>query len=136
CDAIERRSTTCDYLHKETIDLADRAVSCFRSPSAVTYCEWQGCRLSTAHEWLRAAFGDDPDRVYPWGDAPMSCEVAGVCKPSERMMPHPVGTHPDDVSPFGVLDMGGNVHELVVEADGGVVWYGRAWDTFEGEAPS
>jgi formylglycine-generating enzyme required for sulfatase activity len=85
------------------------AIYCLNFWQARDYCEFRHKRLPTPDEWERAA-GFEDLRDYPWGNQELGpADICWMRKPWQGTCK--VGTHPKDVSPFGVLDMAGNAPE-------------------------
>jgi formylglycine-generating enzyme required for sulfatase activity len=75
---------------------------------ANTFATWVGGRLPTEAEWEKACRGID-GRTYPWGNAAPTYELANYDNVLGDTTP--VGSYPGGASPYGALDMGGNVWE-------------------------
>jgi formylglycine-generating enzyme required for sulfatase activity/serine/threonine protein kinase len=116
-------------------DRPNYPINCIDWEQAVAYCAWKGKWLPTEAEWEYAARGGD-GRVYPWGNEAPSAERLNACdRECVAEVPHhgwlrmydgddgqattaPVGSYPEGRSPFGALDMAGNVWEWTAD------WYG------------
>jgi len=109
---------------------ANRPVTWISIEDARAYAQWSGKRLPHEWEWQYAAQGGD-HRRYPWGNcdwtAPHVEGATGSCADfTNPVAPAPdkgrvmqaasdVDAHPRGASPFGVMDMVGNVWQWTDE---------------------
>ncbi|MEI2691323.1 MAG: bifunctional serine/threonine-protein kinase/formylglycine-generating enzyme family protein [Anaerolineae bacterium] len=96
---------------------SDHPINCVDWNQAAAYCAWAGRRLPTEAEWEKAARGAD-GRIYPWGDQAPDAALANFDQNIGSTTA--VGSYPAGASPYGALDMAGNVWEWAAD------WYDEA----------
>lgn len=93
---------------------ANKPVTWVSLEDARAYASWAGKRLPHEWEWQYAAQGTD-GRVYPWGNEWNPAAVPAPDKSRLLTGPADVQANPQGASPFGVMDMVGNVWQWTDE---------------------
>ena len=120
------------------VDRQDHPINCVDWNQATAYCAWVKKRLPSEAEWEYAARGGE-GRTYPWGNDPPSAKRLNACGSECRALGKrlglgdwnvmyedndrweataPVGSFQSGASPFGALDMAGNVWEWTADRYG------------------
>jgi formylglycine-generating enzyme required for sulfatase activity len=92
----------------------NKPVTWISQEDARAYASWAGKRLPHEWEWQYAAQGTD-GRLYPWGNEWNDSAVPLPDKSRTMRGPDAVDGHPTGASPFGVMDMVGNVWQWTEE---------------------
>jgi len=87
-------------------------VNCVSNIDAKAFCSFVGKTLPTEEQWEKAARGTD-GRLFPWGNEfdPKIVSHGDGGRIDGYKGTAPVGSFPEGASPYGVLDMAGNVWE-------------------------
>lgn len=93
---------------------ANKPVTWVSLEDARSYAAWAGKRLPHEWEWQYAAEGPD-GRTYPWGNDWDRSRVPAPDTARNIRPPTDVGGYPAGVSPFGVMDLVGNVWQWTDE---------------------
>jgi iron(II)-dependent oxidoreductase len=92
----------------------NRPVTLVSLEDARAYAQWAGKRLPHEWEWQLAAQGTD-GRIYPWGNLWQPANVPTPATGHSMPGPDPVDAHPQGASPYGVMDLVGNVWQWTDE---------------------
>ncbi len=101
---------------------------------AQKYCQWAGKRLPTENEWEAAARGNSTF-IWPWGNEHHPQHANTLGKDDGFLFAAPVASFPKGASPFGLMDMAGNVWEWIMEKNNGLkIVKGGGWASYENQS--
>lgn len=109
CSAPETQFAECNW---GVAGKEQHPVNCIDWHQAWAYCGWANKRMCSESEWEKASRGED-GRRYPWGNDLPTCQYAVMNGCGADVETMPVGSRPRGISPYGALDMSGNVWEWV-----------------------
>lgn len=119
CTAPYKTSSLLNEAYYGNPKFADSPALWISWDQAMSYCQWAGRKLPTEAEWEKAARGKD-GQTYPWGEEAPTGSLANFYEKGLQDV-EPVGKNPAGASPYGALDMAGNVWEWVTD------WYSETY---------
>ena len=126
CTSPSDYSSGLNLSYYDNPDFANYPVVYVSWYDASNYCAYAGKRLPSEAEWEKAVRGTTP-RAFPWGEDEPNCYLANSINQQTRDLFACVGgttevsSYPSGASPYGALNMAGNVWELVND------WYSEGY---------
>jgi len=112
CQAPESAQSRTRYSYYGNLQYADYPVVYVSWEDAVDYCTWAGRQMPSEAQWEKAARGTD-GRIYPWGNQSPNANLLNYNDILKDTIA--VGSYPGGASPYGVLDLAGNVWEMTAD---------------------
>ena len=113
-------SAPAEHMHFDAASLPYLPISGLAFATARSYCRYMGKDLPTTDQWQKAFRGGEfvmtrkneaPARTTPWLRATRPRPANVAVREDGWGTLAPVGSYPDDTSPYGIVDLGGNVSE-------------------------
>lgn len=123
----ERKGSSQTWRLSHTPVKANHPVVYVTYHDAKAYCDWAGKRLPSADEWKKACRGPE-GLLYPWGNR-FNRDLCNTAESQRGWETTPVDRFPGGASPYGVLDLVGNVEEWTATTGprGDLIILGGSW---------
>lgn len=118
CSEPSRRNSNTRLVYYGNSEFDDYPITYIDWHMAQTYCEWLEGNLPTEAQWEKTARGTD-QLMYPWGNEQPNRDFLNYSRNENDTTK--VGTYDKNISPYGAMDMAGNVMEWTAD------WYSETY---------